>query len=338
MTQEHPDQDTESNARAGRTPASTHDPSRPLTVAIAQLRPDPKDAAATLDKLADFASEARAAGASILATGETSIPGYPAWIDHCPGVYYWDAEPTKEAFAAYRQASVVVPGPLTERLASIARTTGMVLVIGISERVTTGPGNRTLYNALLTFDRDGRLVNHHRKLVPTYTERTIWGPGDARGLRAVDTAAGRVGSLVCWEHWMPLTRQALHDSGELIHAAVWPTVHENHQLASRHYALEGRCFVLAVGQISQVNDFPAALNQPDRPPEDLVLRGGSAVIGPDGKYVAEPVYDREALIVAEIDPAAVDREAMTLDVSGHYARPDVFRFEIREQDDEPPSR
>ncbi len=303
-----------------------------LTVAIAQIRPRPAAPNATLDQLADFASDAKAAGASVLATGETSIPGYPAWIDNCPETFFWDAEPTKEAFAAYRQASVVVPGPITDRLATIARETDMVLIIGLSERVVAGPGNRTLYNSLLTFDAEGRLINHHRKLVPTYTERTIWGPGDPRGLQAVDTRVGRVGGLVCWEHWMPLSRQALHESGELIHAAVWPTVHEKHQLASRHYALEGRCFVLAVGQIATVADLPGSLAKPDREPSDLLLRGGSAIIGPDGQYVAEPVFDEETLIVAEIDPTAVDREAMTLDVTGHYARPDVFDFAIRRRD------
>ncbi|MCH9651015.1 MAG: carbon-nitrogen hydrolase family protein [Deltaproteobacteria bacterium] len=300
---------------------------------MAQLKPETSSTSKTLDKLADAAAEARQAGASVLATGETFVPGYPAWIDNCPGAYLWDSEPTKAVFAHYRQQSVEVPGPVTDRLAAIARDARLVLIVGISERVRSGPGNRTLYNTLLTFDADGRLANHHRKLVPTYTERTIWGPGDARGLRAVDTEIGRVGGLVCWEHWMPLARQALHDSGELVHAAVWPTVHDNHQLASRHYALEGRCFVLAVGQIGCKKDLPADLLPADSNShsdgDSLTLRGGSAVIAPDGSYVAEPVYDQEALIVAEIDPSAVDREAMTLDVSGHYSRPDIFRFKIQ---------
>lgn len=301
-----------------------------LTAAIAQLRPEPGSLSRTLDKLADAVADARKAGAAIVATGETSLPGYPAWIDHCPGAFLWDSEPTKTVFARYRRESVEVPGPATERMGAIARDAGLVLVAGVSERVATGPGSLTLYNSLLTFDADGRLVNHHRKLVPTYTERTVWGQGDERGLRAVDTAAGRIGGLVCWEHWMPLARQALHESHELIHTAVWPTVHDKHQLASRHYALEGRCFVLAVGQILLAEDLPDELEKgPDAGPEDLILRGGSAILGPDGAYLAEPVFDREALLLARIDPSAVDREAMTLDVSGHYSRPDVFRFEVR---------
>ena len=129
-------------------------------------------------------------------------------------------------------------------------------MMGVSERVDSGPGNGTLYNSLLTFDADGRLVNHHRKLVPTFTERLVWGQGGAEGLRSVDTAIGRIGGLVCWEHWMPLARQTLHVSGEWIHVAVWPTVHDMHQVASRHYAFEGRCFVLAAGQLMATSELP----------------------------------------------------------------------------------
>lgn len=325
-------------ARPPASEAAISEVAKPFSVAIAQLRPEPENATATIAKLADAAADARRAGATVLATGETSIPGYPAWIDHRRGAFLWDSPATKSVFARYRTSSVVVPGPMTERLSTIARDHALVLVIGLSERVDAGPGNRTLYNTLLTFDADGRLVNHHRKLVPTYTERAIWGPGDARGLQAVDTAAGRMGGLVCWEHWMPLARQALHESGELIHTAVWPTVHDNHQLASRHYALEGRCFVLAVGQVTEAGDlptdWPADAADDGVPSTELLLRGGSAIIGPDGAYITEPVYDREELIIGEIDPTAVDREAMTLDVSGHYARPDVLHFEVRKPSSE----
>jgi len=139
--------------------------------------------------------------------------------------------------------------------------------------------------------------------------------------------------LICWEHWMPLARMAMHNSGEHIHVAVWPTVHELHQLASRHYAFEGRCFVLAVGLIMPAADLPRELPRavPLRSGDDRwIERGGSAIIGPDSHYVVEPVFNREELIVADLDFMQIDREAMTLDVSGHYARPDLFRFEKKE--------
>jgi predicted amidohydrolase len=151
-------------------------------------------------------------------------------------------------------------------------------------------------------------------------------------LTAVDTVAGRVGGLVCWEHWMPLARQALHDSGEDIHIALWPTVHDRHQLASRHYAFEGRCFVLAAGSVMRATSLPPELElDRSRLPDgsNFVLRGGSAIIGPDGEYVVPPLWDRPGILVADLDLERVRRESMTLDVSGHYSRPDLLAMTVR---------
>jgi predicted amidohydrolase len=226
---------------------------------------------------------------------------------------------------------VLVPGPATDALSAAARDAGIVVVIGVTERIDSGPSHGTLYNAALTFDADGRLANHHRKLVPTYTERMVWGLGDADGLTAVETKVGRVGALVCWEHWMPLARQAMHDSGEDIHVALWPTAHEMLQVASRHYAFEGRCFVLAAGSLMRASALPAELEPHAgkvRSSGDWVLRGGSAIVGPDGRYIVEPCFDRPELIVSDIDLGRVREERMTLDVSGHYHRPELLRLEI----------
>ncbi len=304
---------------------------RKVNVAVVQASPVFMNLEASLEKAVELIGRAAGEGAGLVAFGETWLPGYPAWLDHCPGAALWNHEPTKQVFARLRQNSVTVPGVETERLGQAAREHNLVLVIGVNERVARGPGNGTLYNSLLTFDADGQLVKHHRKLVPTYTERLVWGQGDGAGLEAAETAAGRVGSLVCWEHWMPLARQALHDSGEHIHVAVWPTVHEMHQIASRHYAFEARCFVLAAGLIMHVRDLPPELNTPAElanGPDDLLLRGGSAVIGPDGRYIAGHVFDKETIMTAEIDFSEIDREKMTLDVSGHYNRPDVFDLRL----------
>jgi len=224
-----------------------------------------------------------------------------------------------------------VPGRETKTLGEIAAKHGIVLVIGINERIERGAGNGTLYNSLLTFGAGGSILNHHRKLVPTYTERLVWGQGDAAGLEAVETNAGRVGGLICWEHWMPLARQAMHNSGEDVHIVVFPTVYETHQIASRHYAFEGRCFVLAAGLLMKAGDLPAELaagTESENTPEKFLLRGGSCVIAPDGTYVVEPIFDEEKIIVAELDLTIIDREKMTLDVSGHYSRPDVFDLKI----------
>lgn len=225
---------------------------RPVTVAVVQAEVAP-DLVVALERTAAGVQAARAAGATLVVFPETWVPGYPAWIDLCRDAALWDHTPTKAVFARMARDSVAVPGPAFDALAEIAREAAVTLVVGVSERVESGPGRGTLYNALLTLGPDGRLLNHHRKAVPTYTERLVWGPGDAEGLRAVETPAGRVGGLVCWEHWMPLARQALHESGEDVHVAVWPTAHEMHQVASRQYAFEGRCFVLAAGSLMRAS-------------------------------------------------------------------------------------
>ncbi len=275
------------------------------------------------------ALEAAAQGAELIVFPETWIPGYPAWLDLCRDAALWDHAPVKAVYARIAENSVAIPGPAIDHLCATAREAKATLVVGLSERVERGAGRGTLYNSLITIGPDGRLLNHHRKLVPTYTERLVWGTGDVEGLRSVDTPAGRVSALVCWEHWMPLARQALHESGEDVHVAVWPTVHDLHQVASRQYAFEGRCFVLASGALMRASSLPPELEaHPDRVsgPDQWVLRGGSAIIGPDGRYVVEPVYEEARILLAELDLRRASEESMTLDVTGHYHRKELFEF------------
>jgi len=306
-----------------------------VRVAIAQSAPVYLDKRASLAKALDLIQQAAKQDAQLVAFGETWLPGYPAWLDVCPGAALWEGASAKDVFAKLRYNSITAPGEEVNALREAARDLNVAIVMGASERVDAGPGNGTLYNSLFTISEDGQLRNHHRKLVPTYTERLVWGNGDGRGLEAVSTAAGRIGGLICWEHWMPLVRMAMHNSGEHIHVAVWPTVHELHQLASRHYAFEGRCFVLAVGLMMPAADLPDEFvdGRTSQPGESQwVERGGSAIIGPDSRYVVDPVFDREELLVSDLDLTQIDRESMTFDVSGHYARPDLFRFERKNTD------
>jgi predicted amidohydrolase len=222
--------------------------------------------------------------------------------------------------------SPTIPSPATEQLGLAAAEARVTVVMGLNER----DGN-TLYNTMLYIAEDGRLLGRHRKLVPTYTERLVWGRGNGSTLTVVDIPAGRLGGLVCWEHWMPLARQAMHQKNETLHAAVWPSVNEIHLLASRSYAFEGRCFVLAAGSVLRREHLPSGLELLDDLPGDGPwLRGGSTIIGPNGDVIAGPADDQERLILAEIDPSRVTEEIMTLDVCGHYSRPDVFTFEVNE--------
>jgi len=301
-----------------------------LRVALVQVSPVFNDLPASLEKAVGLIAEAAKTGAKLVAFGETWLAGYPAWLDHCPNAALWNFEPTKQVFGEMRRNSLVVGSNETEILARAAKENGVTVVIGANERVEKGIGNGTLYNSLLTFDETGTLRNHHRKLIPTYTERLVHGQGDGDGLNAVETSIGQIGGLICWEHWMPLARQAMHNSGEQIHVAVFPTVHEMHQITSRQYAFEGRCFVLAVGLIMRSEDLPAELMKNNPLTDDsLTLRGGSCVIAPDGSFLLKPVFDREEILTAELDLTMIDREKLTLDVSGHYQRPDVFDLTVK---------
>ena len=234
--------------------------SLPVRVAVVQAHVAPT-LAEGLARTREFATTAAADGAQLVVFPETWLPGYPSWLDWCRDAGLWNHAPTKAVFAHMASESVDVSGDSGTALAHIARDVGVTLVIGVTERVTHGVGRGTLFNTLLTYGPDGALLNHHRKLIPTYTERLVWGHGDTAGLRAVETPVGRVSGLVCWEHWMPLARQALHDSGEDIHVAAWPMVHEMHQVASRQYAFEGRCFVIASGALMRASALPSTLER-----------------------------------------------------------------------------
>jgi len=297
-----------------------------VAVVQAEVAPDLEHGLALTRQLTQAAADR---GATLVVFPETWIPGYPAWLDVCRDVALWDHGPVKRVFARMAENSVDVAGESGRALGAIAKDAGVTLVVGVTERVSSGTGRGTLYNALLTYASDGTLLNHHRKLVPTYTERMVWGQGDAAGLVAVETSAGRIGGLVCWEHWMPLARQALHDSGEDIHVAVWPTAHEMLQVASRHYAFEGRCFVVVAGSLMRMNALPPELEvHPDKASQTWALRGGSAIIAPNGQYLAGPVFEEPCTLVADLDLAQVREESMSLDVAGHYSRPDVLTIRV----------
>ena len=294
------------------------------TVAIAQLEALP-ELGANLDAALRAIAEAAQAGARLVAFPETWLPGYPAWLDVCRDAGLWDDARVKAIYRRHHEQSITVPGPEVEALARAAKQHDIAIVMGAVERVAAGPGHGTLYNILLTIGSDGALLNHHRKLMPTHTERLVWGLGDARGLQAVDTTAMRVGGLICWEHWMPLARQAMHESREQVHVAAWPHVKEMNLVASRHYAFEGRCFVLCTGAVMRGASLPAELDAVVAR-VDWVLRGGACVIAPDGSFVTEPIYDKPQLMVTEIDLGKITEEAMVLDVTGHYSRPDLLRL------------
>jgi predicted amidohydrolase len=297
-----------------------------------QAAPVYLDLRRSVEKAVKLIAEAASLGAKLIVFPETWLPGYPAWLDCCRDVALWDHPPTKKVFSRLVENSVVVPSQITGALGGAAREHEIVLNISVHERVKEGAGRGTLYNTMLTFGADGGLANRHRKIMPTYTERLIWGKGDGSSLKAVETSAGRVGGLICWEHWMPLARHVLHSSGEDVHISAWPQVKEMNLVASRHYAFEGRCFVIACGAIMKASELPAELEPVEslkENPDSFVLRGGSAIIAPDGSLLAGPVYDQEIILTADLDFSLITEESLTLDVTGHYSRPDIFDVKLR---------
>lgn len=301
-----------------------------VKIGIAQFAAVHLNLSESLKRLESIVEDAAQQQVQLLVVGETWLSGYPAWLDSCSDIAKWGYEPLKSVYATFYTNSIAVQSTEMEFIKKLSRQYNMVLVIGANERVEEGIGAGTVYNAVFTIAQ-GELTNHHRKLMPTFTEKMLYGLGDGQGLKATSTAFGKVTASICWEHWMPMTRQALHNTGEHIHVALWPTVHEMHQIASRHYSFEGRCFVLAAGLMLRAKDFPKELTMPAEfaaNTEQWVLRGGSCIIGPDGKYRTEPLFEKEALITCEIDTSDVIKERMTLDTTGHYNRPDVFRFSV----------
>ena len=302
-----------------------------VKVGIYQAAPVHLDKKESLNKLMLLIEEAGDLGIQVLALGETWLSGYPSWLDHCRGVALWDDPVMKKVFAKMYDSSIEIPGAETKAIGELARKFKMVITMGVNEIIVSGPGNGTIYNSFIIFDDKGQIAVHRRKLMPTFSEKLVYGLGDGKDLKAAETLYGRIGGLICWEHWMPLARQAMHNSGEHIHIALWPTLHERHQMASRHYAFESRSFVMAAGQLMRVKDIPSELEVPSglkNNPQKYILSGGSCIIGPDGEFVVSPVFEDEKLIVSDIDLQSTVEERMTLDTSGHYQRNDIFKFEV----------
>ncbi len=299
----------------------------PFLAAVAQDSPVFLNLEASVAKAVSLIAEAAALGAQLVAFPETWLPGYPIWLDLAPNAGLWDYGPAKTIFRKLFENSVDLSGPEVVTLRRSAREHKCTVVMGANERLGS-----TLYNTMLYFTPDGELTKIHRKLMPTYTERLVWGQGDGSTLEAVDTPVGRVGGLICWEHWMPLLRSAMHAQHELVHVAQWPTVKEMNQVACRNYAFEGQCFVLAAGTVLTSQELMQAdaelLTNIDLPVEGYVMRGGSAIIAPDGSYLAAPVYDRRAILIAEIDSDRAIEGKLALDVDGHYSRPDIFQLAV----------
>ena len=299
----------------------------PVKVACVQAEPVILDREATIDKLVALAAEAAGEGAALLVFPEAFIPVYPSstWAKALAG---WGDERAKDAFARLAAEAVAVPGEAADRIGEAAREHGVWIVTGVTEVDPERPG--TLYNTLLYHGPDGRLALRHRKLVPTNHERLVWGQGDGGGLRAIPTGLGRIGGLICWENYMPLARFALYESGVEIYIASTADDSEAWQSTLIHIARESRAFVVAPSHFQRASSYPDDFPLRDELEGlDVIGRGGSAILAPDGSYLAGPLYDVEGVLYAELDPAVLLAERQRFDPAGHYHRPDVLRLKVK---------
>jgi nitrilase len=291
-----------------------------VKVACVQAEPVLFERGATIDKLESLAAEAAGAGARLALFPEAFIPAYPSsrWARHLAG---WDGD-ARPIYARLARESITIPGPDAERLGEIARTNALWLAVGANE-LERG----TIYNSLLIYSPEGELAIHHRKLMPTNHERLVWGLGDGKGLETVATDFGAVGGLICWENLMPLARFALYQAGVEVYLAPTADDSEDWHESMRHIARESRSFVLSCCVFQRASSFPDDVPLADG--GDLVGRGGSAILAPDGRYLAGPLWDEEGILYADLDPQRLYEARQRFDPAGHYHRPDVLRLEIR---------
>jgi nitrilase len=299
-----------------------------VRVAIVQQPPVLLNRAATIDVAVKHLHAAADAGAGLVVFPETFVPGYPAWIWRLrPGDDY---ELTGEIYQRLVDNSVDLAADGLRSLRDASAELRLVVVCGLHERDGEF-GRSTLYNTVVTIGSDGRVLNRHRKLVPTNPERMVWGQGDAEGLRVTDTPIGRVGTLICWENYMPLARYALYADGvEVYVASTWDDG-EAWIATMRHIAAEGRCWVLGSGCAMRASDVPASFPGRDQlfpDPDEWINPGDSVVVAPGGTIVAGPMHEEFGLLLADIEPARAVASRRTLDVTGHYSRPDIFQLTV----------
>jgi nitrilase len=292
-----------------------------VKVACVQAESALFDRSGTIDKVDALAGQVAANGARLALFPEAFVPAYPSsrWVGFLAGA---DGD-ARAVYARLARESVTVPGPDSDRLARIAHTHDLWLAIGANE-LERG----TIYNALLIYSPAGELASHHRKLMPTNHERLVWGLGTGTGLEAIQTDLGKVGGLICWENLMPLARFALYESGVEVYLAPTADDTEEWHDSMRHIAREARAFVLSCCVFQRASSYPDDVRLADG--DELVGRGGSAILGPDGRYLAGPLWDEEGVLYAELDPQRLYEARQRFDPAGHYHRPDVFRLEVRD--------
>jgi nitrilase len=300
-----------------------------ITVGLAQIAPVWLQRDATLDKVVAWIADAATRKCDLVAFGEALVPGYPFWVERTGGADF-ESDLQKSLFAHYVRQGVCIEDGDLESVCSAARDHNIAVYLGVMERASDR-GGHSLYCSMVYVDKSGVIRSVHRKLMPTHEERLVWAIGDGNGLRTHKLGPFTVGGLNCWENWLPLPRSALYAQGEDLHVAIWPGSIRNTEDITRFIARESRSFVVSVSGLMRREDIDASLPHADLlidSADDVMADGGSCVAGPDGEWVLEPVTGSESLSVVEIDHSRVLEERHSLDVVGHYSRPDVTRLVV----------
>jgi nitrilase len=297
-----------------------------LKVSIAQITPEFLDRDGTVEKAIDVIGEAAAKGARLIVFPETFIPGYPEWV--------WTNAPGKKSlthplYEALLENSISIGDDTMRQLCETARENKIFVVMGINER-NVEASSASLYNTIVYIDDNGQLLGKHRKLVPTSGERLVHAMGDGSTLETYDTAIGKLGGLICWENYMPLARYFMYAKGVQIYVAPTWDYGETWVSTLRHIAKEGAMYVLGACMPMKVSDIPEEMEfrkQYDSSKE-WINPGDSIIINPKGEIIAGPLHKEEDILYADIDFALIAHAKWSLDVAGHYARPDVFKFSV----------
>ncbi|MEK3722423.1 carbon-nitrogen hydrolase family protein [Paenibacillus sp. FSL H8-0034] len=305
-----------------------------VRVAVVQSAPLLFDKADAIAKIASWTQAASREKAKLVVFPEVFVSGYPRGLSF--GTRVGSRSPEgREDWYRYWESSIQIPGADTELIGEIAKEAGVYLVVGVVER-ESGLSQSTLYNSIAYWGPNGTLLGKHRKLMPTGSERLLWGMGDGSTLSVIDTPFGRIGGLICWENYMPLARMAMYAKG--IDILVTPTAdaRDTWQATLQHIAVESRCFVISSNQYVTKDSYPQnlayykdILNDPD-----ILSRGGSAIVNPLGAYVAPPLFNKEGLLFGDLDMALVPQSRYDFDAVGHYSRPDVFQLRVNEASQE----
>ena len=297
-----------------------------MRVAAVQAAPAFLDRAGTIAIVLDRLAEAAAGGADLVAFPETFVPGYPVWAD-ISNTSAWEDADQQAAYSIYLDQAVDVDGAEFTEVITAVRDLGVFAYIGVVERSAS---RGSVYCSLVAIDPSTGVVGVHRKIKPTFGERLLWADGDGAGLRTHEYRGVRLSGLNCWKNWMPLARAAMYVAGTEIHVSVWPGAPHLTRDITRFVAREGRVFVVSVGGLYRQEHIPESFPLRDQLADagPWSYDGGTAIAGPDGRWIVEPVRREETIVLADLDPALVRAQRQNFDPAGHYARPDVLNLEV----------